>query len=212
MLAGKPRLESTMTEVVVHGFETSNNIKVRVALGYKGIPYTFHTIDPADRAEIVRLSGQWLTPVMVHGDRVLFDSAAILRYLDANFRDTPPLFGRSLAEQWATEDLELFARHTLAGPMMEVVHHRVSGGTVDDAMKARCSGMFAEAARRLASKLGGRDWLVGATMTAADVTAAPVMYRVRQTMLFDMPSGAEAVSRWVDRVVAHDRHLAGPGK
>ena len=200
------------TEVAVHGFETSNNIKVRVALGYKGIPYTFHTIDPADRAEIVRISGQNLTPVMVHGDRVLFDSAAILRYLDANFRDTPPLFGGSRAEQWAIEDLELFARHTLAGPMMEVVHHRVSGGTVDDAMQARCAAAFAEAARTLASKLGGRDWLVGASMTAADVTAAPVIYRVRQAKIFEIPAGIEAVGRWVDRVVAHDRHLASPGK
>jgi glutathione S-transferase len=200
-----------MGELVIHGFETSNNIKVRVALGYKGIPYTFHTIDPADRTQIVRLSGQNLTPVMVHGDRVLFDSAAILRYLDANFRDTPRLFGGSRAEQWAIEDLELFARHTLAGPMMEVVHRRMTGGTVDDAMQARCAAAFAEAARTLAQKLGGRDWLIGASMTAADVTAAPVVYRVRQAKIFDMPAGAEAVGRWVDRVLAHDRHLARPG-
>ena len=63
-------------ELTILGFETSNNIKVRVALGFKEIPYEFRTIDPADRSEIVRLSGQHLTPVLVHGDRVLFDSAA----------------------------------------------------------------------------------------------------------------------------------------
>ena len=34
--------------VIVYGFETSNNMKVRVALGYKGIPYQFKAIDPAD--------------------------------------------------------------------------------------------------------------------------------------------------------------------
>ena len=39
------------TDVVVHGFETSNNMKVRVALGYKGIPYQFRTIQPQDRED-----------------------------------------------------------------------------------------------------------------------------------------------------------------
>ena len=101
-------------DIVVHGFETSNNMKVRVALGFKEIPYEFRAIDPRDRGEIVRLSGQHLTPVMVHGDTVLFDSAAILRYLEANFRDRPPLFGTSHREQWAIEDEELFARAILA--------------------------------------------------------------------------------------------------
>ena len=85
--------------LVIHGFETSNNFKVRVALGYKGIPYEFRTIDPSDRDEIHRLTGQFLTPVLQHGDVVLFDSAAILRYLEANFRDTPRIYGRSHAEE-----------------------------------------------------------------------------------------------------------------
>ena len=101
-------------ELAVHGFETSNNIKVRVALGYKAILYVFHTIDPRDREEVVRISGQYLTPVLVHGERVLCDSAAILRYLECNFPDTPKLFGDSLAEQWEIEDWEMFARTTLA--------------------------------------------------------------------------------------------------
>ena len=193
------------SELIIHGFETSNNMKVRVALGFKEIPYEFRTIDPADRTEVVRLSGQHLTPVLVHGDRVLFDSAAILRYLEANFRDRPPLFGTNRDEQWAIEDMELFARTTLAAPMMEVVHHRVSGGTVDDAMQAQCAGAFAEAAATLMIALAGNEWLVGGRMSAADVTAAAVMYRIRRAKLFDSPAGVDAISGWVDRVMAFDR-------
>jgi len=200
-----------MPEISIHGFETSNNIKVRIALGFKEIPYTFHTIDPADRKEILKLSGQRLTPILVHGDRVLFDSAAILRYLDANFRDRPPLFGTSMGEQWAIEDLELFARHTLAAPMMELVHHRVSGGVVDDAMGARCTAAFQEAAGRLIRTLAGRKWLVGEAMSAADVTAAAVMYRIRKARLFDPPPGIDEIRAWEDRVTAFDRHLARSG-
>jgi glutathione S-transferase len=193
------------TQVEVYGFETSNSLKVRVALGYKEIPYQFHTIDPADRSAIVRLSGQYLTPVMVHADRVLFDSAAILRYLEANFRDRPRLFGASRDEQWAIEDHELFARTVLAGPMMELVHHRVSKGSASEAMERRCADAFAEAARRLIESLDGRQWLVGDRMSAADVTGGAVMHRVRVSKLFPTPDGAERIEGWIDRVMAYDR-------
>ncbi len=191
-------------DVVVHGFETSNNFKVRIALGYKRIPYAFRTIDPADRREIVRLSGQHLTPVLVHGDRVLFDSAAILRYLDANFPDTPKLFGAGRDEQWAIEDWEMFARSTLAAPMTEVVHHRVAGGTVEVAMQTRCAEAFGSATLRVAEAMRGRSWLVGERMSAADVTAAAILARVRISGLFAIPDAAADLAPWIDRVVAFD--------
>lgn len=85
--------------IVIHGFETSNNLKVRAALEYKGLPYEFRTIEPRDRTELVRRLGQFLTPVMEHGETLLVDSGAILRYLDANFPKTPKLFGGSHGEQ-----------------------------------------------------------------------------------------------------------------
>ena len=195
------------SELVVYGFETSNNMKVRVALGFKQIGYEFRSIDPADRGEIVKLSGQHLTPVIVHEGRVLFDSAAILRYLESNFRDRPPLFGSSHKEQWAIEDEELFARTTLAQPMMEIVHKRVYGGSVDEAMQTRCADAFRQAAGRLVQTLEEREWLVGERMSAADVTAAAVMYRVRGAGLFDTPPEMETVQGWMDRVMAYDRYL-----
>ncbi len=198
-------------EVIIHGFETSNNFKVRIALGYKGIPYTFRTIDPKDREGILKLSGQRLTPVMEHGDVVLFDSAAIIRYLEANFPGKPPLFGTSHAEQWAIEDMELFARAILAGPMMEIVHTRVTGGSVDDAMQARCQRLFAGAVEALAGRLGAGPWLVGETMSVADITAAAVMYRVRVAGLFQVPPAAERLRDWEERVTAHDAHRKPAG-
>ena len=192
------------TDVVVHGFETSNNMKVRVALGYKGIPYQFRTIQPQDREEIFKISGQYLTPVLVHGDRVVFDSAAILRYLDIGFPATSRLFGRTHAEQWEIEDWELFARVELARPMMDVVHRRVYGEMVDDAMLDRCAAAFAEATTKLAHRMEDREWLAGDAMSAADITAAAVMFRVRAAELFPIPPAAEAVSTWVDKVMRLD--------
>jgi glutathione S-transferase len=194
---------SDQQPITVHGFETSNNMKVRIALGYKGIPYTFHTIDPADRAEIVRISGQYLTPVLVHGDRVVFDSAAILRYLDTSFAETPRLFGGSPQEQWTIEDWELFARANLAAPMLEVVHARIAGKPLDEVGQQRCAAAFSAAMDRIARALAGRDWLVGDRMSAADITAAAVVRRIRQVGMFELPTAPELLD-WEARVLEFD--------
>ena len=69
-----------------------NNIKVRLALAYTKIPYEKIPVDPQDREPLVKVSGQPLAPVMLHGETVVYDSYAILRYLDANFPKTPRLY------------------------------------------------------------------------------------------------------------------------
>lgn len=197
-----------MSGIHVYGFETSNNLKVRVALGYKNIAYEFHTIDPGNRDEIVRLSGQVLTPVMVHGDVVLFDSAAILRYLDANFRDTPKLYGHDRASQWEIEEWERFARGPMAAGMMSIVHKRVAGEQPGDDLVQRAAADFAGSLGKIEIRLGERDWLVGDTMSAADVTAACVVARIQRSGIIPMPDGLERVQAWTARVMAYDR---GPG-
>ena len=190
--------------IVVHGFETSNNIKVRIALGLKGLDYDFRAVDPAQRDELVRISGQHLTPVLEHGDAVLFDSAAILRYLDANFRDTPRLFGGSRDEQWEIEDWELFARTELAGPMMTLVHGRLQGVEISDEVATRAADAFGAAVATLARRLDGREWLAGDCMSAADITAASVMFRIRSAELLPIPPDSSGTEGWERTVLAYD--------
>ena len=163
-------------QVIVYGFETSNNIKVRIALWYKEIPYQFETIDPQDRSEIIRLSGQPFTPILVHGDRVLFDSAAILRYLEANFRDSTPLFSDDYQTMREIEAWEGFARRELALPMLTVLRSRLAG-TLESSIVEKATTLFSETSELLDERLAEQDWLLGESMTAADVTAAPVVYR-----------------------------------
>jgi glutathione S-transferase len=186
--------------MVIYGFETSNNLKVRVGLEYKGIDHEFRTIDPADRREVLRVSGQFLTPVMVHGETVLFDSAAILRYLDANFPDTPKLFGRSRDEQWEIEDWERFGRGPLAEPMMRLVHARVAGRTVDDELRAGAARDLAAAVERLTRRLAGRTWLVGENLSAADITCGAVIERLRRSGAVPLPEDASAALGLAERV------------
>ena len=203
------RYAARMSTLVLHGFDTSNNIKVRIALGYKGIPYEFRRIDPTDREDIVRISGQHLTPVIEHGGVVLFDSAAILRYLDANFPGTPKLYGDDQNEQWAIEDWEFWARTVLAGPMMEVIHTAVAGSDIDEEMGRRCQEEFDAAVLHLATRMDAHEWLVGSRMTASDITAAAVVFRIHDAGLFQFPAGTETLVPYVERVMAYDELRPG---
>ncbi|HBP19000.1 MAG TPA: hypothetical protein DEA08_14590 [Planctomycetes bacterium] len=82
-----------------------NNLKVHLALRFKGVPFEATQVDPADRASVLEVSGQELTPVIADKGIVLNDSEAILQYLDANYRDAPRLIpadkdGRKACEAW----------------------------------------------------------------------------------------------------------------
>jgi len=82
-----------------------NNIKVRMALRYKGIGFQDVTVDPFDRRPVLEASGQELTPVIEDRGIVLNDSEAILHYLDANYPDTRRLMprlrdGRKTCDAW----------------------------------------------------------------------------------------------------------------
>ncbi len=95
-----------------------NNMKVRIALGYKKLDYERLPLQfddyPGDRTEIVKVSRQPLTPVLAHGDTVIFDSGAILRYLEANFPEAPTIFSGDIDTMRKIEEWEWMARTQIA--------------------------------------------------------------------------------------------------
>ena len=74
-----------------------NNTKIRMALRFKGIEFNAIPVDPRDRTGVIEASRQELTPVIADRGIVLNDSEAILHYLDANYPDTPRLWGADRA-------------------------------------------------------------------------------------------------------------------
>jgi len=97
-----------------------NNTKVRMALRFKGIDFDPVPVDPFERAPVLDVSGQELTPVIRDRGIVLNDSEAILQYLDATYPDTPRLFprlreARRECEAWQRKLDETVAAHWLPG-------------------------------------------------------------------------------------------------
>ncbi len=148
-----------------------NSIKARRAPAFKSVPHRRVDCDPADRALPVKLSGQPLLPVLVHGQRVVCDSCAIPRYLDANWPEAPRLYSADRATQQAIEDRELFDRTGL-GAAIATCFGQLLGETEQPAAFRQANVQLAQPALRLEERLEQGEWLVGDQATATDLTCA----------------------------------------
>ena len=137
-----------------------NNTKVQIALAHKQIPYEIDAIvgnDPKTIAKLVELSGQPLTPIIKHNGTVLYDSGAILRYLDANF-DGPRLFSADRDEMKAIEGWEAFSKTEVMAalrPAFEVFFGGITGHEADENIKranAAINEVTAQVEERLAAQ------------------------------------------------------------
>lgn len=196
-----------------------NNMKVRIAMNYKGIPFDKIDVDFEDRADVVEASGQPLTPVIKHGDSVVYDSRAILRYLDNNFHDTPPLFSVDRETMQELESEEEYARQKL-GAAVGMIFGQAFEPEPDPEVCAEASRMINEVTAPYEERLQNHDFLMGDHMTVVDVTAAPYIF---YSMLppeaggpenpivqffndnLDLGEGRERTRDWVGRVMSYDR-------
>lgn len=216
-----------MADIELHEIPPSpNSVKVRIALHFKEVPFERiplevrpgATPDTIDRSKVIAVSHQPLTPVLVHDGTVIFDSAAILRYLDANFPDTKPLFSTDFTTMKAIEEWEWFARTELSAPL-GMVFRQAMADDKDAAVVQRASQLAHELSGRIERRLETATWLVGDHMTAADVTAAPLVNmgmlppeaeRFGQVAAFfrrnlSMGENRDRTRAWVRRVLAYDR-------
>jgi len=151
-----------------------NNTKVRLALAYKKIPYERIDIDPMNREAVIKASGQPLTPVLLHGDTVIFDSWAIMRYLDANFRSGPRLYSATRETIKKIEEWEMFAR-TDAGAPVGRVFSQYFAKAKDEAKLREANRLHNQAAARVEEALAKSSHLVGDAPTAADFAVVPML-------------------------------------
>jgi glutathione S-transferase len=158
----------------LYRFPFSTNVeRVALALAHKGLEAESVWIDPADRSEVVRISGQELVPVLVDGERVVSDSTAILEHLEERFPE-PPLYPADPARR---AELRLFVdwfNHVWKRPPNLIVaeEQKPEPGR---ARIAELEARIAEALPLFEELLAGRDYLFGAELSAADCATFPFL-------------------------------------
>ena len=212
-------------DLILHELTGSpNNVKARIALGYKKLeyerkPFAFDKY-PGDRSGVVALSRQPRLPVLQHGKTVIFDSGAILRYLEANFPETPPLFVEDHAMFREIEQWELFVRTQLGEPI-SMLFGQAFAGSADKTVCATANRMLHERTGAFEDKLTTGEVLVGNHLTAADIVCAAPLYLADLTEQqansnpiakffhdhMTLGEGREKTRAWVRRLMAYDAVL-----
>jgi glutathione S-transferase len=199
-----------------------NSVKVRVALGFKGLEYENREMMAADRAPMMEAAGWPLVPILLDGDVAMRDSAAILHYLEANYRDAPSLTPASRDDIRSAE--ALLAR--LNPEILSIQYGledeiRKSDSERDEGRIATGRATLVAALERLERRLATVPWLVGGAMSLYDVILAcnllparPPARFVEQSPLWRffadhlaLDGDRPAIEAWVDRVIAHDAKL-----
>jgi glutathione S-transferase len=161
-----------MSKLVLHELPPSPNCtKVRIALGFKGIDYESRLVNGQDRTQAVEDYGIPLTPGITGEGFRLYDSHAILRYLDLNYpgprylpTDADALREVEQWERWARNE----SIRGLGGVFGMAFGRQDFDQTALDAARA----MLTEDTIKIEEHLADRDWIVGDALSAADICVA----------------------------------------
>ena len=95
-----------MSDPIVYGFTRSTFVNiVRMVLTHKEVPYTFRDLEPEmGKPSHLALHPFNRVPILQHGDFVLYETSAIVAYLDETFARLPlqpsDIPGRARMDQW----------------------------------------------------------------------------------------------------------------
>ena len=152
---------------------STNVERVALALAHKGVEVESVWVDPADRSEVVRISGQDLVPVLVDGERVVADSTAILEHLEGRFPE-PTLYP---ADEARCAELRLFLdwfNQVWKRPPNEIVAEEAKAEP-DRGRIAELEAVIAGSLPRFEDLLAGREFLFGDELSAADIAVFPFL-------------------------------------
>jgi glutathione S-transferase len=195
--------------------------RVALALEYKGLPYNSHLLH-FDRQEhkspqMLALNFRGKLPVLRDDDYVVFESLAILYYLDQRYPQ-PPIFGREPQEAGVIMRVICEYQAYAEPPLKQVLQWLAKPGEhkPDEAVTEAMHRVAGEA-RSIEMRLARSDWLVGDSFCAADMMIYPdirMLLRLLQrptahelaARFLPMDVNYPAIGRWLERVAALPGH------
>ena len=200
--------------IQLYSFPTPNGVKVSIALEELGLPYEAHTVQIGKNEtwlpEFLSLNPNGKIPAIIDpvgpGGKplALFESGAILLYLAEKTGRLIPVdpAGRYETAQW------LFFQMAAVGPMFGQLgyFHKFAGREIED---KRPLHRYRDESKRLLgvleTRLTGRDWIMGADYTIADIAMLGWVrnligfYEARELVEYD---ALAAVPAWLERGLA----------
>jgi glutathione S-transferase len=170
-----------MSEIVIHGIDGSPFVRaVQMICEEKGAPYRLSPVPPGTlRGEdYLKLHPFARIPVIDHGNYRLYETQAILRYIDATFPEPafqpkePRAIGR-MNQIIGINDWYFFPKVCGVVVFNRVIGPRMMGIAPNEAAIAEALPMGRTSIGELDRLLGDQKFLVGDRVTLADLMLAP---------------------------------------
>lgn len=146
-----------------------------IALWANDIAFDYRTLEDPDAAR--EWEALWPIkrfPLLVDGDRVVFEASAILEHLHAHHRGPVPLIHGDGVE---TRMLDRFFDHYVMEPMQKIVlDHRRAPAQRDGFGVAEAHDLLDRAYGWLDRRMATRTWAQGDAFGMADCAAAPALF------------------------------------
>jgi glutathione S-transferase len=173
--------------------------RVLLALELKGLSYNSHLLhldlQEQKAPQMLAMNPRGRLPVLRDGDYVVFESVAVLYYLDRKYPD-PPIFGRSAEEGGVIlRVIDEFQTYTEA-ELMRILFSLRSGSRDAFAERiAHAMHVVAGEARTIEGRLSKGDWIVGDAVSAADLAIYPCIRALLQEL--QRPAAQELAARFL---------------
>ena len=171
--------------------------RVLLALEYKRLPYVSHLLQfdlqEHKAPRMLAMNPRGRLPVLVDDGYVVFESLAVLYYLDLKY-PSPPLFGHGPEEAGVImrviNEFQAYIEPGLMGIVDALLAGRPRTQQLADAMHT-----VAGEARTIEGRLAKGDWIVGDTVSAADFAIYPCIRLLQRAL--ERPEAVELSARFL---------------
>jgi glutathione S-transferase len=197
-----------MSDIVVHGVPGSPFVRaVQLGLEEKRLPYRVKAMGPGDSKTEAYLKKHPFgrVPLFEHGDFTLYETQAILRYIDAEFPEPPlqPRDNRSAARMnqiIGINDWYFFPKAAAVVVFQRIVGPVLLGTTTDEAIIEAAIPMGRTCIAELDRLLGTQPFLAGDAISLADLMLAPQLDFFAETPEGKSLLAETGLRRWLDRM------------
>lgn len=199
-----------MVKVYGHSLSSCTR-KVLITLMEKRHAHTFVPVDlfagEQKSATHMTMHPFGVVPVLVDGDFTLYESRAIIRYLDATLpgQRLTPKDAKEAArmEQWLSVDQSYVGPHTRALATERLVKKQ-GGRAPDPTVEAAAEQALARAFGVLDRALASSPWLAGDTFSLADASLAPYVASLPMIGALETRAGLGHLDAWWRRALARE--------
>src|SRR5262245_49859524 len=189
--------------------------RVLLTLEVKRLPYESHLIQFSKGENktpaFLAMNPRGQVPLVRDGDDVVYESVAILAYLDRKYPE-PPLFGRTPGEAGAIWRSVCESLAYVDAATDDYILPLYQGRAERDAALVRAAvPRIQQELGHLERALGEREWLVGERVTAADIVVFPMVKSLERAAgkpladsfglgLVPLSERYPAIARWAARI------------